>query len=688
MKIKLPLFFCCLFLAGLSAAGQEAPPPETDTEETEDMEEFVLPEAEVSARRDSPELVDREKMDRDGAKDLSEAVRYVPGVILSGGGRRNDTAFSVRGFGADSVPVYIDGVPLANPYRGEGDSARLLTGDLESVEVLKGFSSELLGANTIGGAVLLRTAKPANPFEASISSDADLDSVGHYAGMAHTLNLGTRQRNFYLRGVLQYRDVDHYRLPNSFTPGPPSNPQKSGDRLWSDSRDLKLTLMGGWTPRESIDLWLTYSYQWAGKGLSPPAVNTADFSIWDWPVWNRHSVSLNGNFSLGNLSIGALLYFDKYHNRLDEYYRWAAWLAGIHAPHSDYDEYSLGGRLTAGWDFGRWGHVQAALTYKKEDHKSLRGDIIAEDLMSEETHISEDTWSLGTEYAFKPVKPLTLKAGFGFDALNPLEYWNAENDYMQAAGADYFIVQSRPMFLYTWQAGLFYEPWINHEFHLTYARKNHFPSMAHRYSTRFGQTMPNPRLGPEQAYHLELGYGGYFAGLLSINTALYYSTIIGKIVTVSWPNPHYPSASVDLERNLDSTSFWGFEFSPELTLGNRLAAGSSLSIGSYTINHSQTGVDVLPYYPLVTVNGYLTLTLFKTLRISPRLDYIGLRYADTQGAEELAGYFLANLALRYDLGRHFSFSFRIENIFDTWYEIRLHYPLAGRSYNFSLTARY
>jgi iron complex outermembrane receptor protein len=690
MSVKAVFPLCFLLLCRSPAGCQDAEAAAGG--EAAGWEEYVLPEAEITAERDTPETVTREEMDRDRAKDLWEAVEYVPGVILSGGGRRNESNFSIRGFGPDSVPVYVDGIPLSSPYRGEGDSARLLIGDMESVEIRKGFSTELLGANTLGGAVLLRTGKPKEPFEASLASEAELDSVGRYAGMSHTLNLGTRQKFFYLRGVAQYRGVDHFRLSSSFAPDLARNPQESGDRLWSDSKDAKGTLMGGWTPGEGIELWLSYTYQWSDKGVSPPEIRTTDYAIWDWPIWKRHSISLNGDFSLGNFNLMTLLYFDKYDNRMDEYPSLAAWKRGRHLPHSNYDEYSLGGRVVAGYDFGIWGMLQAALTYKKDDHLSLRGNR-SNDLMTEETHVAEDIWSLGMEYAFQPWNPLTVKAGFGFNALVPLEYWNEENEFLKELEEalqepNYFIVKSRSMFLYTWQAGFFYRPWEDHEFRLTYARKNHFPSMAQRYSTRFGRTLPNPGLGPEQADHVELGYNGYFAGMLSLSAALYYSRIRGKITTVQWPNPHISYAQVNYDRNLDSTSFWGAEFSPELTIGDWLSAGCALSLNAYTINKSQTGIEVLSYYPLFTANSYLVFTIFKSLRITPRVEYVGSRYADTEKINKLEGYFLANISLRYDLGKHFSFSFGVKNIFDAYYEISYNYPMAGRSFNFSLAARY
>jgi iron complex outermembrane receptor protein len=697
MKRRRAAVLAALFMAALAAAAQEEPAA-SSAEAPAEEEIFVLPEAEVSEVQDTPELITREEMERANAADLWEAVRYTPGVILSGGGRRNDSGFSVRGYGADSIPVYVDGIVMANPYRGEGDSARLLTGDLENIEIAKGFSSELLGANTLGGAILLRTAKPRNPLELSVKTSLGFDSVFKYADSTHVLAAGTKQPLFYGKAVFQYRDVDHWRLPDSFEPSP-QNPQERGDRLWSDSKDLKLTLIAGLTPTPDMDLWLTYLYQNADKGLSPPDTGTKNYSIWDWPVWNRHSVSFNGSWNIRAFTVTGLAYFDKYDNRLDEYYNWNAFELGIHAPHSDYDEYALGGRVTGSWEIDSSNTVQAALTYKKENHRGLRGNIINEDELAEETRVNEDTWSLGAEYTFCPLPPLTFKAGLGFDALIPQDYWNDENEYNKLLDAAYFVVQSRNMFLYTWQAGVFYRlpsgkpETLSQEVRLTYAWKNHFPTMAQRYSTRFGSTLPNPYLGPEIANHFEAGYRGRFGGesgawSLNLNAALYYSRMTGKIVNVELPNPHYPSASVDYARNLDSVGFWGIELAPDVTFRDRFTAGLAFSLNRYHIDHSQDNIKAMAYYPSITVNGYAVIKPLDFLAITPRFEYIGSRYADTEGAMELDEYFLAHLTVTFTWKDYVSVSAGIDNIFDTYYEIRRYSPLEGRSFNLTLTVKY
>lgn len=683
------LCFLCAWLPPASGAQEE----EADAAPAGAEEVYRLPEAEVTGERDTPELITGEEMERDGAEDLWEAVRYVPGVILSGGGRRNDSNFTVRGFGADSIPVYVDGVPLANPYRGEADSARILSGDLESIEIEKGYSSELLGANTLGGAILLRTAKPQTPLEASLKTGLTLDGTGRYAGSTHVLSAGSKLRYGYARAAVQYRDVDHFRLPAGFeeTEG---NPQKAGDRLWSDSKDFKLTLIAGLTPVSDLDAWLAFVYQNADKGVSPPNITIRNYQIWDWPVWKRWSVALNGTWTTGAVSTEGLFYFDKYDNRLDEYYTMRAYELGVHAPHSDYDEYSLGGRLKGSWEINAWNTAQFALTYKKEDHTGLRGSIHNDGDLTEEMRVAEDTWSAGAEYSMNPWTPLTVRAGAGFDALIPLEYWNEENEYLRLLEADYFIVKTRNMFLYTWQAGLFYTPAFGHDLHITYARKNHFPTMSQRYSTRFGTTLPNPNLGPEIANHFELGYRLSLtpgvAGRISlvVNSALYYSLISGKIIQVELGNPHHPSALVNYARNLDTTSFWGIEVSPELSVAEWFTAGAAFSLNRYHLNRSQNSVKTLTYYPHFTLNGYAALKVLTMVSIIPRLEYISSRYADTDGKTTLDGYFLAHLRVTADIGKYLSVSAGVENIFDAYYEIQQYAPLAGRSFTAAVTVKY
>ena len=214
--------------------------------------------------------------------------------------------------------------------------------------------------------------------------------------------------------------------------------------------------------------------------------------------------------------------------------------------------------------------------------------------------------------------------------------------------------------------------------------------MSQRYSTRFGTTLPNSNLGPEQAHHIELGYRGvFFDELLHIWAAAYYSIILGKMATVEIPNPENPSSLADYTLNLDSTSFYGFELAPELFVNDYFSMGMSLSTMFYTIHHHEAGGNYLPYYPHLTLNGYMIIhPWLKELSVIPRWEYTGSRYSNMLGNEELPGYFLLHLKIKADIGEYVSVSAAFNNILDTFYEHRRYSPQEGRSFHFILECHY
>ncbi|MHB9293187.1 TonB-dependent receptor [Hollandina sp. SP2] len=652
-------------------------------------EVIQLPEAAVVETLDTPDRITQEDMEREGVTDLWEAVRHIPGVIITGGGQRNDSNFMVRGYGTDSVPIFVDGVPIANTYRGDGDAARLLTGDLEDIEIHKGYSSSLLGANTLGGAIQIRTARPQKPLEVTLKTSLDLDGIFRYGGNTQTASVGSKLDWFYGKATFQYRNIDHFRLSEGFTPldeVPPEqggNPQKTGNRLWSDSVDYKLTLLAGLTPIPQLDLSGVYTLQIADKGLSPPAVLAGrdGYVIWDWPRWDRHSLSLNYAWDTETLYLKGWTNFSKYDNRLDQYYNWRAWVQEMHLPSSDYDEFSLGSHVEAGYVFNPNHTLQGAITFKKEDHKGIDGGI-------ETNHINEDTWSVRVEYRGRMSSQVSFTGGIGFDALIPREFVSRLNDEMINLGNAWYLVKTQEKFLLSAQAGVFYRFTDNHEMHLTYARKNHFPTMFQRYSTRLGETLPNPRLGSEFANHFELGYGGIITQMVHLNAAVYYSEITGKIARIRIANPVAPDVSVEYYINLDKTATYGAELGCIAYVLEGVSLGGSVALNKYHILNSAAAAKKITYYPEGTCSLYAELSPFKNLSLIPSMAYTGSRYVNIEGTKELGSYTLFNLKVRYDFLQYFSLSCSVENLFDELYEIREYFPLAGRSYTLTLSARY
>ncbi|MGH6617804.1 TonB-dependent receptor, partial [Sphingomonas sp.] len=159
------------------AEPQTEPQPDASAEAAPDEGEII-----VTARRTGENLQDvpvavtafsTAALEQRGVDTLDQIAKYTPNIRFDGaaalsGGNYNATVF-VRGVGQNDFAIfsdpgvgfYVDDVYYARSIGGIMDAV-----DIESVQVLRGPQGTLFGKNTIGGAVLITTAKP-DPSEIS-----------------------------------------------------------------------------------------------------------------------------------------------------------------------------------------------------------------------------------------------------------------------------------------------------------------------------------------------------------------------------------------------------------------------------------------------------------------------------------------------------------------------------------------
>ncbi|PYS96320.1 MAG: hypothetical protein DMF50_05130 [Acidobacteria bacterium] len=87
---------------------------------------------------------------------LDELLRQTVGVQVRSLGGPFATV-SIRGSTAEQVVVYLDGVPLNRALGGAVNLADLPLGQVDSIEIYRGFTPASLPAASIGGAVLIHT---------------------------------------------------------------------------------------------------------------------------------------------------------------------------------------------------------------------------------------------------------------------------------------------------------------------------------------------------------------------------------------------------------------------------------------------------------------------------------------------------------------------------------------------------
>ncbi|NWD27598.1 TonB-dependent siderophore receptor [Pseudomonas yamanorum] len=94
-----------------------------------------------------------------GARNLTQALRYTPGIDTNGYTDRNTTSDEVGSRGFAPTLLYLDGAYL--PYAGSlGGAPQIDPYTLERIEVLKGPASVLYGQNQPGGMVNLVSKRP------------------------------------------------------------------------------------------------------------------------------------------------------------------------------------------------------------------------------------------------------------------------------------------------------------------------------------------------------------------------------------------------------------------------------------------------------------------------------------------------------------------------------------------------
>jgi iron complex outermembrane receptor protein len=631
-----------------------------------------------------------------GDTNLFEAMRWIPGVSTNTGHATYDSpGLGIRGLGdggtgADYLVIMQDGTPLSD-LGGSSirtDYTGLLTGGLESIDVMKGYSSVLLGPNIMAGAVMMRTAKPKKPLELSARAGLDFDAYG-FGGTNDIVMLGSRFGMFYARAIVQEKYVDHWGLSDDYKPGPSQDPSEGGDpqqkgkRIFTTSNTFGVNIMLGVNPFDALDIWATYSYsskRLLPDGWAPPRAGClasdegaqylpqtdAYILMGGTPYRNTHDATLHAEWDPGKFNLDFHGYFNFYEHRRISLYNpngngwgatsvmWPLYLADSYTL-SDVNSYTFGANLQGGYEINDIHKIEGAFQIRQNNYEAWGGGLgVREEPEHTDEHLqssyTDNIYFLGAEYTINPIKAFTGIAGFGLDMNDPqkLDRWTNSNTggvythTPQKSDISNFIVMPQ------WALGAFYDLTEQHEIHFTYAKKNRFPSFSQRGSsvgsattTGTNDTKPNLDLKPQQVHHFEIGYRGYFLENIRITSAIYTNYELNEISIVALEND--PDGYERQYQNIDKNLYYGFEFGTEMFLSKFFTVGGNFSVVKYKILHNETkasgGVEYeyMGNTPLFTANGYFSIAPFTgkdlgvvdNIKIIPRFEYVSTKYAAT-----------------------------------------------------------
>ena len=208
-----------------------------------------------------------DQLDALQVNDLQDLTFSIPNVSLDDIGTTRGTAnFTIRGLGINSSIPSIDptvGVFVDGMYLGINSGVITDIFDLEGIEVLRGPQGLLFGRNVTGGAVLIKSQRPTQEFQAkfktSVETGLDTTVAGTVSGSLIDDVLSAR--------VTAYHRNDEGWHENDFN--------DNDDFGENRTRVLKAAFL--YTPTEDLEFLLRYEYGEA-DGDGPAGQDRGTFS--------------------------------------------------------------------------------------------------------------------------------------------------------------------------------------------------------------------------------------------------------------------------------------------------------------------------------------------------------------------------------------------------------------------------
>ena len=675
----------------LSGFAQESPP------QAGKVRSWSLEEKAV---RGNTLQVTQEEMLRINATNLWQAMTLAPGVMQYMTSNRNEAGLSIRGYRKSQIQLMMDGVPVYMPYDGNEDYARYLAGDLESIEVSKGYSPILAGHNALGGVIDMRSARPRKELEFKARYLNYFDGKGKDMARHVAVSAGTKQDQFFLQATGIFHEQDFYRTSDDFSGSPEYrlyNPahrnQGSGRREFSGNRDKKLNIQAGLTPSGNAEIVLGYIAQ-RGMKEQPPydgdqRADDSDHALrnWDWPTLDKDTVSLRTRLSPHkDIIIKTNLYYDRYKN-IQRSYR-HDWEHDVVDYKSENRDYSYGGIAELIYALTQRQTLALSGSYRRDAHKRNNTQVanrISAQASSWHSirEMKDDIWAAAAEYTFKPVKALSLVLGGSYTKLKPVKAWD------EAGSLETSLRRGDGEEAWNGQAGVFWDVADNHQIYATVAHKSRMPTMQERYRLGIHRTgamtrMPNPDLKPEKAIHYEAGWRGTIQKKISVQTAFFYSEVRELILDapVRSPSPINLLSIIPQTQNWGKAPFVGMEASLDFAANEWLTFGGSFSYLEWNLQDLDSSLDDLKItaLPHVKANGYVIIRPVEGLRLMPRVEYLAESYFSSTSKKTTDAFTLMHFKADYQFLDNFAFEAGIQNVFDTHYEYDEGYAMPGRTF--------
>jgi outer membrane cobalamin receptor len=630
-----------MFLFSLSASFCLVQAQEEKSQEEKKKEEktpviteeiLVVGEAPKDRPVSSITVLDETQIEQIKPLDLSEAIRYAPGVTVTFGDKSVYT-LKLRGVDSRRIALLVDGIPVYEPYYSTFDLKTVSVDGIDSLKLTKGPSSVLYGPNTLGGIVNVVTQRPTGKPTLSLHASY---------GELNTRNLGLRSgfqlNQWAFSGSLQYQDSDGYYIPN----------KEAGERLERINTDYKRANLNGkiyFNPSNNTEIILNAGIHLSDYGM-PPDIVASRPRYWRFKKWNRYSFNAGGYTALSEKSIIRYRAFYVQHDNVLDMFADSKLTQMRFESTFDNSTYGLFG--LADISTSRSNKLKFSLSFQRDIARAQ------DDAGAPWNEYDQGTFSLGLEDHFTFADNWVLVAGLSLDYLNK---YTGEN-----------TSRFNPL------VGIKYTPLPQLDLHFSFSQKSRFPSMRSMYSDSSG----NPDLLSETGTIWELGFTYNEHFLLS--GAAFLTRFKDLIDSVRLPE-------YDFERiyfNIGRARIDGFE----LQLQKAFQKGA-LTLNYTFLDHWNESDD----QPLTVISKHNLNFDFQVFPVPDfRITLLGLLASssswlniDTNELQEIPSYFNLDVVAAYQWNRVELF-LKVTNLFDKFIYTELGFPWRGRYFELGFRA--
>ena len=579
------------------------------------------------------EKIPSDRLFKNNINSVSELTKVSP-MLNTVESSRGDTLLYLSGYNYHQLQLYIDGVPIYEPFSGDIGSDMIKMINIDTVIIESVLPSLMYGPNAMGGVVNIETKTTDKPIKLKYNSEAGTNDNYNVR-----LSIDSSDNNFYAGSSIYWWLSKGTILSKKFNSGLNedgeirNNSSNNGNSLYA------------YTGVKKDDNYLTLRYYYIDESKDvPPEVNNPRPRYWKFSTWQKNVLNLLGKYSINPaLSLKLSSAYIKYYNVLDAYDDSSYSTQNRrYAFHSTYDDYSLFNSLFINYSSGMF-DTNIFGFYKKDQHKEQS------DYNEEWDKHLESTYSVGTNIKLN-FSNYHYFAETRYDILIPTEYENSDS-LNYRTGLEFYTDKYR--------------------FSLIAGSTSRFPSMKERYSYHQGRSLPNEQLKPEHQQAIELNYKIPIKNNIDFSGKLFYSKLNNLIEQV------YVQQNISQNQNIGKATSEGFDTS--IRIRNFYDFTFLTSIEGYW-GKTDNNI-ILTYRPRWKITGEIARQLPYEINISiSSSSNIRTYYQDSYTLEikKLDNWVNTSLNLSKEWSESFETYLNVSNLFDSNYETEHDFPSSGR----------